>query len=258
MSTIDQPATDSVGIAASSLPPVVLRAPSRYSASLLSSSPSSPPPVFAAPAPAWLLRTWTVTHSTLRMWRTAQNVRITYTAAASGNQTGNQDRVEYEDRQEEEEEEEAPSAGGKAAAAARRRRRRKVHVVQGANTADAATAGAFDWRGKGWLFFVTSHWEILGWGEVEVGNQSDDGGHGDDDKDDEVECECWVVTWFAPTVFTREGIDLYSSRRTGLRPATVAAIQATAAAAAAAAWPEPLAALVRDLLPVAIRLPWQE
>lgn len=28
------------------------------------------------------------------------------------------------------------------------------------------TNGAtFDWRGKGWLFFVSSHWEVLGYGK---------------------------------------------------------------------------------------------
>ncbi|EFX06311.1 hypothetical protein CMQ_6632 [Grosmannia clavigera kw1407] len=189
---------------------VILRAPSKYA------SASSAP--FVAPSPAWLLRTWTVTHSTLSMWRTAQNVRITYTEAAG--RSGNQDLVEYEDLD------------------TNTTTTPKVHTVQGANTPSASTTGAFDWRGKGWLFFVTSHWEILGWGEVE-----DPEAEGDDG------AERWAVTWFAATLFTREGIDLYSSRRAGLRPATVAAIRV---AAAAAAWPEPLAALVRNLQPVAI------
>jgi hypothetical protein len=31
-----------------------------------------------------------------------------------------------------------------------------------------STNGAtFDWRGKGWLFFVSSHWEVLGYGKDE-------------------------------------------------------------------------------------------
>lgn len=33
------------------------------------------------------------------------------------------------------------------------------------------TNGAtFDWRGKGWLFFVNSHWEVLGYGKDETAN----------------------------------------------------------------------------------------
>jgi len=36
---------------------------------------------------------------------------------------------------------------------------------------DGSTNGAtFDWRGKGWLFFVSSHWEVLGYGKDEPSN----------------------------------------------------------------------------------------
>lgn len=77
-----------------------------------------------------------------------------------------------------------------------------VKTVAGVDTAcGAADTGSWDWRGKGWLCWVTSHWEILGWGER-------DG-------------ERWVVTWFAPTLFTKEGIDLYSDRREGMSPGLV-------------------------------------
>ncbi len=56
----------------------------------------------------------------------------------------NEDCVEYE------------SANGKGG----------VKSVSGANTGSAETGGGvWDWRGKSGLFFVTSHWEILGWGE---------------------------------------------------------------------------------------------
>jgi hypothetical protein len=37
--------------------------------------------------------------------------------------------------------------------------------------ADDSTNGAtFDWKGKGLLFFVSSHWEVLGYGKDEVSN----------------------------------------------------------------------------------------
>lgn len=56
--------------------------------------------------------------------------------------------------------------------------------------------GGWDWRGKGWLKVASSHWEVLGWGEREG--------------------ERWVVTWFAPSMFTPAGLDIYSSRKEGL------------------------------------------
>lgn len=53
---------------------------------------------------------------------------------------------------------------------------------------------------------ATSHWEILGWGdEQDTGNS-------------------WVVTYFAKTLFTPAGVDVYA-RRGVLRPDTVAGIQ---------------------------------
>lgn len=43
---------------------------------------------------------------------------------------------------------------------------------------------------------TSSHWEVLGWGEK-----------GD---------ERWVVTWFAPSMFTPEGLDIYCSKKEGM------------------------------------------
>lgn len=59
-----------------------------------------------------------------------------------------------------------------------------------------ASGGEWDWRGKGWLRVASSHWEVLGWGDLpgEEGNQ-------------------WVVTFFAKTLFTPAGIDVYSRRK---------------------------------------------
>ena len=53
---------------------------------------------------------------------------------------------------------------------------------------------------------TSSHWEVLGWGEKEG--------------------ERWVVTWFAPSLFTPAGLDIYSSRKEGLSEALYTEIMA--------------------------------
>jgi len=205
---------------------IAVRTPSKYAPSSSSSSSSSPspptPPAFAAPPLDWLHRTWAVTHSTLSMWRTAQNVRITYAPLAPHPSSGLarvDDLVEYESNK--------PGRAG-------------VKTVAGVDTASSAAGddGAWDWRGKGWLFFVSSHWEVLGWGERPLA-----GGAG---------VERWVVTWFAPTLFTKEGVDFYSDRPEGLSEETAATITAALAEG-------PLAEMVKkDMQAVDIKLPWQE
>lgn len=121
------------------------------------------------------------------MWRSAQNVRITYTPlpASSSSRPRINDLVEYE------------KASGKGS----------LKTVAGVDTAtEPDDSGAWDWRGKGWLAFVTSHWEVLGWGERAIG-----GG-----EEGEGEVERWAVTWFQETLFTKEGVDLYSDRKGGM------------------------------------------
>jgi hypothetical protein len=49
----------------------------------------------------------------------------------------------------------------------------------------------------------------MGWGERAVPEADRAEG------EEETETERWVVTWFAPTVFTAEGVDVYSDRRGG-------------------------------------------
>lgn len=44
---------------------------------------------------------------------------------------------------------------------------------------------------------ASSHWEVLGWGDLEGGGQ-------------------WAVTYFAKTLFTPAGIDIYSREKNGL------------------------------------------
>lgn len=200
---------------------ITLRVPSKY-ASSSSSPPSSSPPT---PPLEWLHRTWTVTHSTLSMWRTARNVRITYKPLQPSG-TGDAARHRVDDLVQYEK---TSGKGG-------------VKTVSGVDTASSAGAGAtgsWDWRGKGLLGFVTSHWEVLGWGERD----------GEDGK------ERWAVTWFAPTLFTKEGVDLYSDRQGGMSPALAGEILAALKGLGA----EPLVKMVEaDMREVEVRLPWLE
>ncbi|KAI1821218.1 hypothetical protein F4861DRAFT_533131 [Xylaria intraflava] len=165
---------------------ISLRVPSKY-LSGLSKESMAITEAFVAPTNQWLWDTWAVTHSTLSMWRSAQNVRITYaphkstSSAPDANQpVANDNLVEYEKK------------GGQGG----------VKSVLGIEKPDPAIPGAWNWRGKGLLVIASSHWELLGWGERSVAS-----GEG---------VERWAVTWFAPTLFTEEGIDIYSDRKEGL------------------------------------------
>ncbi|KAJ5222149.1 uncharacterized protein N7469_011036 [Penicillium citrinum] len=78
----------------------------------------------------------------------------------------------------------------------------KIKSVHGVDTADSRNPGAWNWRGKGWLKIASSHWECLGFG------------HADESND-------WVVTYFAKTLFTPAGLDIYSRDKQGLSQNTV-------------------------------------
>lgn len=80
----------------------------------------------------------------------------------------------------------------------------KVKSVSGTDT--AAGPGAWNWRGNGWLKIASSHWEVLGYGGQEGGEQ-------------------WVVTYFAKTLFTPAGVDIYSRRKEGLGAGLLKEIQ---------------------------------
>ena len=57
----------------------------------------------------------------------------------------------------------------------------------------------FDWKGAGWLFFVHSHWEVLGYGR-------------DENSEWAVTCGCFrgqADVVFSKTLFTPAGIDVY-------------------------------------------------
>ncbi|KAF4593627.1 hypothetical protein EYR40_008415 [Pleurotus pulmonarius] len=158
--------------------PPQIRVPSTLPAVEKSTETLVPPEV------AFLEGTWHVIYSTLPMWRSKRNVRITYTSI-SGTGTGDggpqriDDLVTYQ------------SIGSE-----------KVQSVRGVDT--AVTGGGVDgwawhWRGKGWLMIASSRWEVLGYGPG-----------------DEEEGEKWAVTYFAKTLFTPAGLDIYSRSPGGL------------------------------------------
>ncbi|CAG8158792.1 unnamed protein product [Penicillium olsonii] len=133
-----------------------------------------------APSNDFITGCWHVTHSSLPLWKGKRNVNITYKLlpAESGIQKID-DLVQYQAIDSD-----------------------KIKTVHGIDTPTPGTPGAWDWRGKGWLIIASSHWECLGFGQVDDGNQ-------------------WVVTYFAKTLFTPAGVDIYSRNKEGLPQATV-------------------------------------
>ncbi|KAL8908579.1 MAG: hypothetical protein Q9171_005376 [Xanthocarpia ochracea] len=164
------------------------------------------PPSFTAPTPAWLSGTWHVTHSTLPMWKSKRNVCITYTplpAPSSPSSPPNlpqiEDLVTYQTLT-------SP----------------KLKKVVGIDTPSpgGTRGGEWDWRGKGLLKIASSHWEVLGWGDLPPaaaaeGQQGEGEGEGNQ----------WVVTYFAKTLFTPAGIDVYSRRKEGVGKGVVERIR---------------------------------
>lgn len=190
--------------------PILLNLPSKYA------KPSDASPTATV---EWLSTTWSVTHSTLAMWRTARNVRIRYTSLPpkDDGRLRIDDLVEYE-----------PTGTSSDT----------VKSVAGVDTQNPD--GGWDWRGKKWLFFVTSHWEILGWGEETRADGT---------------TERWVVTWFAATLFTKEGLDIYCDQPEGLSEATYGKIDEALKKLDSKALVD---MVVQDMQPVEIRLPWTE
>ena len=153
--------------------PLVFRAPS------VSNLP--PNPDFEIPSVDFLRGTWHVTHSTLPMWKSKRNVRISYTPLpdAPGKLD---DLVEYQGLTSE-----------------------KLKSVHGIDTPHQTFPGSYNWRGKGWLRVASSHWEVIGYGTEEGG---------------------WAVTYFAKTLFTPAGIDVYSRGKRGLSKGLMQRIEA--------------------------------
>ncbi|RFU30608.1 hypothetical protein B7463_g5743, partial [Scytalidium lignicola] len=171
--------------------PIALRSPQKYSGKSSSSEKFTSPPL------EWLQGTWVVTHSTLPMWRKAKNVRITYKIIPPSDPSKPvllDDEVCSEPTQ--------------------KTLMPQPKSIKGIDT--PAGDGAWNWRGKGLLMVASSHWEVLGWGERDAVTS-----------DGEKVKERWVVTWFAPSLFTPAGVDLYSSRETGMTEDTYKDIMTT-------------------------------
>lgn len=133
------------------------------------------------PTNDWLIGTWHVTHSSLPLWKGKHNVNITYRKLPpdAAGVVKLDDQVQYQ----------ALNSA-------------KIKSIHGVDRPTPGDPGAWDWRGKGWLAIARSHWECLGFGYTDDGNQ-------------------WVVTYFAKTHFTPAGIDIYSRKKDGLAPVMV-------------------------------------
>lgn len=97
----------------------------------------------------------------------------------------------------------------------------EVKTISGVDRAPGPNADVWDWRGKGWLMIASSHWEVLGHGGRATEPVQD---LAEDEVHDSIADE-WVVTYFAKTLFTPAGIDIYSRKRDGLSSATVTEIR---------------------------------
>jgi hypothetical protein len=64
---------------------------------------------------------------------------------------------------------------------------------------------------------ASSHWEVLGFGEIAPERPGTGTGTGTEAMTaGEEERNAWVVTYFAKTLFTPAGIDVYSRRKEGV------------------------------------------
>ncbi|WVQ72471.1 hypothetical protein IAR50_002023 [Cryptococcus sp. DSM 104548] len=125
---------------------------------------------------SWFMGKWGIAWSTLPMWKDKKDVTLTYTPLPGiSGATKFQDLLEY-----------------------RKVNSEKVDTVKGIDTLTASgpNAATFDWKGSGWLFFVHSHWEVLGYGSDESSGLE------------------WAVTFFSKTVFSAAGIDVYVRKAT--------------------------------------------
>lgn len=183
---------------------------------------SNPNPPQSPPSLPFLTGTWSITHSTLPMWRKNRNVRITYTPvlAVSYSPRPIDDLVTYQSLKSTA----IKSVHGvdkpiyQGASANKGEGKDKVEgVVKGGDDEVQSGNWAYHWRGKGWLMIASSKWEVLGYGEEE--GTGTDGGQGN----------TWMVTYFAKTMFTPAGIDFYS-KKGKLRPETIEGIKTALAA----------------------------
>nr|ODN97581.1 hypothetical protein L204_02999 [Cryptococcus depauperatus CBS 7855] len=143
----------------------------------------------------WFMGKWVVAWSTLPIWKEKKDVTITYTPVAGQSKidTTFDDLVEY--RSKSADSNSKPSTG---TTLCRQGMSHSTLLGKASRLISVRYNGAtFDWKGAGLLFFVHSHWEVLGYG-----------------KDEEHGLE-WAVTCmslsihFSKTLFTPAGVDIY-------------------------------------------------
>ena len=76
----------------------------------------------------------------------------------------------------------------------------KFKTFNGIDTACGTDTSVWNWRGKGWLTIATTHWEVLGYGDL----PEEAGAPGQ-----------WLVTYFTATKFTNAGISVFSRTKEG-------------------------------------------
>ncbi|KAK7948096.1 uncharacterized protein PG986_008982 [Apiospora aurea] len=133
-------------------------------------------------------------------------------------------------------------------------------TVGGIDKPDPTVPASWNWRGKGWLRIASSHWEVLGWGERPLSSSAmaaaAAAGGEQQQQQPPATVERWVVTWFAATLFTPEGIDIYTDRREGISPETLAGV--TAALNSLQSAPKVVQYVEKDLREIQIQLPWKQ
>ncbi|KAF3162442.1 hypothetical protein TWF788_002030 [Orbilia oligospora] len=173
-------------------------------------APNTPFPSSSLPplTPAALLKTWWVTTSTLPMWKSAKNIRITYTSIPSTKNID--DIIHYNPRN-------GPPATNSTPEEAARLVAKSIHGVDyplSENEGDLT----YKWRGKGLLFIATSRWQVVGYGGRDVRTVVGEGG------EEVLEGVEWVVTYFEKSLFTPAGVDVMTVAREGVDEETLGAI----------------------------------
>ncbi|ERF69400.1 hypothetical protein EPUS_05945 [Endocarpon pusillum Z07020] len=128
------------------------------------------------PIPDEVLGQWHITHTSSPAWRDKRNVVLTYTTLSSRNHdaTSLDDLITYQTLT-------SP----------------QLQTMRGTDISSTGKPGEWIWRGNGWLKFVTSHWQILGFGEQEERGQ-------------------WAVVFAQKSLFSPAVINVYTRRKDGL------------------------------------------
>ncbi|KAF3279368.1 hypothetical protein TWF132_000638 [Orbilia oligospora] len=173
-------------------------------------APNTPFPSSSLPplTPTALLKTWWVTTSTLPMWKSAKNIRITYTSIPSTKNID--DIIHYNPRN-------GPPATNSTPEEAAKLVTKSIHGVDyplSENEGDLT----YKWRGKGLLFIATSRWQVVGYGGRDVRIVVGEGG------EEVLEGVEWVVTYFEKSLFTPAGVDVMTVAREGVDGETLGAI----------------------------------